>query len=119
MLDDIDGRNLQQLREQMSGYTIVPTSIIDDDSLRALMQAAFAALGVIRVYTKHVGEDVELVDPVVLPIGSTVQDAANSIHKDFAKKLKFARVWGEGKHDGQRVQLDFHLSDRDIIEFHI
>lgn len=119
MLDDEGGQNLRQLTEQMAGFTVVPTSIIDEGSLRALMQAAFTALGVMRVYTKHAGEEVALVDPVVLPIGSTVQEAANSIHKDFAQKLKFARVWGEGKHDGQRVQLDFHLSDRDIIEFHI
>ena len=39
--------------------------------------------------------------------------------KDFASKLKYAKLWGRGKFDGQRVQRDYPLQDGDIIEFHI
>ena len=60
-----------------------------------------------------------MIEPVILKRGGTVADAALAIHKEFAAKLKFARVWGPGKFDGQRVQHDFQLTDGDIIESHI
>jgi hypothetical protein len=60
-----------------------------------------------------------MTDPIVLPLQATVADAAYHIHKDFAHKLSFARLWGPGRYDGQRVQRDFELTDGDIIEFHL
>jgi ribosome-interacting GTPase 1 len=101
------------------GHTIVPTSVLDDACADALGKVFFTLLGVIRVYTKRVGEEVEYVDPIVLPKGSTVEDAARLIHKDFAQKLQFARVWGHGKFEGQRVTNSFALSDKDVVEYHI
>ncbi|MBD3258541.1 TGS domain-containing protein [candidate division GN15 bacterium] len=117
--DDETGERLEALKKRFADFPIVPTSIIDDDSMAALRKSLFDALKVIRVYTKQVGKDVEFVDPVILPIGGTVEDAAVSIHKDFARKLKFAKIWGEGKFDGQRVNRDYELTDGDIVEFHI
>lgn len=79
----------------------------------------FHSLKLLRVYTKHPGHDADMTDPVVLTIPATVEDAAYQIHKDFAEKLDFARIWGEGKHDGQRVKGDFEVADGDVVEFHI
>ncbi len=84
-----------------------------------MVSATFKALNILRAYTKAPGKEPDLEDPVVLPMGSTVADFAEQIHKDFAQKLKFARIWGRDKHDGQRVHLDFPLSDGDILELHI
>lgn len=117
--DDETGSRTAKLKEMFSDFPIVLTSILDDDSLEAFKRKVFETLSVIRVYTKQVGKPVELVDPVVLPVGGTVEDAAVSIHKDFAEKLKFAKIWGEGKFDGQRVTRDHVLADRDVVEFHI
>jgi hypothetical protein len=44
---------------------------------------------------------------------------AAEIHKDFAENLKFARVWGGTKFDGQRVQRDYVLQEGDIVELHV
>jgi ribosome-interacting GTPase 1 len=109
----------QELAERFPGFTIVPTTLIDDDSLEHFKSEIFRAMNVIRVYTKYVGHEAELVDPVILPVGATVEQAAVSIHKEFAAKLKFARIWGQGKFDGQKVQRDYVLADGDIVEFHI
>lgn len=98
---------------------VVGTSIIDEASLQVFRRSVFDILKIMRVYTKHVGEEAKLESPVILPIGGTVDQAATAIHKEFAAKLKFARVWGEGKFEGQRVQGDFVLTDGDIVEFHI
>jgi len=47
-----------------------------------------------------------------------VLDFASQIHKDFVQNLKFARLWGKEKYDGQMVQRDYVLRDGDIIELH-
>ncbi|MBD3402250.1 TGS domain-containing protein [candidate division GN15 bacterium] len=119
MYDDETGARRKAIEELFPEFPMTTTSILDDDSLVALKRAVFDALQIIRVYTKQVGKPVEKVDPVVLPIGGTVEEAALSIHKDFAEKLKFAKIWGEGKFDGQRVNRDHVLADGDVVEFHI
>lgn len=117
--EDETGERLKKLAQKLDGFPIVKTSILDDESMEEFCQTLFKALKIIRVYTKHVGKEVELIDPVVLPIGGTVADAALEIHKDFAHKLKFAKIWGQGKFEGQRVKSDYVLSDKDVVEFHI
>ena len=51
--------------------------------------------------------------------GSNVVDVGQSIHKDFAERLKFARIWSKDKYAGQMVHRDYILQEGDIIEFHI
>lgn len=117
--EDESGEKLALLKERFPGFQIAATSILDEVSLEQLKAALFRSLSVMRIHTKQIGKQTDLHDPVVLPIGGTVEDAANAIHKDFGEKLKFAKIWGEGKFDGQRVKSDFVLSDGDIVEFHI
>jgi ribosome-interacting GTPase 1 len=117
--EDESGEKRRSLGQVFPGFKMASTSIIDDDAMDAFRRMIFEALSIIRVYTKNIGKEADMIDPVILPIGGTVEDAATSIHKDFAKKLKYAKVWGSGKFDGARVRGDFSLSDGDIIEFHI
>jgi ribosome-interacting GTPase 1 len=112
-------KSLDELKNNYSNFEIVPTSILDDNSLNNLKRAVFSSLRIIRVYTKRIGHEPALIDPIILPIGGTVENAAMTIHKDFANQLQFAKVWGKGKIDGQKVKSNFVLSDEDIIEFHI
>jgi ribosome-interacting GTPase 1 len=100
-------------------FAIMPISCNNGTNLDELKAYIFNILQVIRVYTKTPGQDADFSDPIVLPIGSTVEDAAFAIHKDFAHKLQYAKLWGDGKFDGQRVTSKFELADKDIIEFHI
>jgi hypothetical protein len=117
--EDESGERLAQLAARFPGFRIVTTSVLDDTSLLALRRSLFEGLNIMRVYTKQIGKEVDRHDPVVLKFGGTVEDAANSIHKDFGQKLKFAKVWGAGKFDGQRVKADYALTDGDVVEFHI
>lgn len=110
---------LPELQKQFTGFTIVPISVYDDQSLQEFRKAIFKALNKIRVFTKRIGHDPEFRDPIILPPGSTVFDAALVLHKDFANKLQFAKVWGKGKFEGQKVKNNYVLADEDIIEFHI
>jgi len=82
----------------------------------ALKERIFQLLGKIVVYTKRPGQKVEYEAPLGLPIGSTIKDAARHLHKDFEKKLRFARIWGSAKFAGQRVSKDYKLHNKDVIE---
>jgi ribosome-interacting GTPase 1 len=87
--------------------------------LEELKKRLFDSLFVIRVCSKAPGKDPDTSRPFVLPQGATVADFAQEVHADFAKKLKFARLWGQSKFDGQRVQRDHVLYDGDIVELHM
>ena len=41
------------------------------------------------------------------------------VHKDIARSLRYARVWGSGVFDGQQVGAEHLLADKDIIEIHM
>jgi ribosome-interacting GTPase 1 len=88
-------------------------------NVEELRRYIFDVLQILRVYTKTRGKKADLEDPVILKVGSTLLEAAKEIHKDFARNLKFARVWGEGVFEGQKVQKDFILKDGHVVEFHI
>ncbi|MFC1939802.1 GTPase [Chloroflexota bacterium] len=86
--------------------------------LEELKLRIYQVLDIIRVYTKTPGEKPDFSDPIILEQGATLEDAAAEVHKDFRARLKFARVWGSGKHDGIMVKRDHILKDGDIIELH-
>lgn len=117
--EDEDGSKREQLSEMFPEFKMVATSIIDDESLEQFKKTLFEGMEIMRIFTKPIGHEADFADPIILPLNGNVEDAALTLHKDFAKKLKFAKIWGEGKFDGQRVQLDFKLSDKDILEFHV
>lgn len=100
-------------------FTVVPVSAKRGDGLEQLREGIYKALEVIRIYTKPPGGKADLTEPSVVRRGSTVGDVAETVHKDFARNLKYAQVWGSGKFDGQRVRRDYILQDGDIVELHI
>jgi len=87
--------------------------------LEELKREIYQTLDIIRVYTKMPGQKPDFNDPIVLDKGSTLEDAAAAVHKDFAHKLKYARIWGSGKHDGLMAKRDHILKDGDVIELHL
>jgi len=78
----------------------------------------FAGLGRIRIYAKEPGKKPDFARPFVLESGATVHDLARSVHKDIAENLRFARIWGHARFDGQQVDRHHVLADRDVVELH-
>ena len=94
-------------------------SVKTKEGLDKLKKNIFDALGLIKVFTKSPGKKKDW-PPVALYQGEKVKKLAQVIHKDFYKKFKYARVWGDSmKHDGQKVGLEHELKDNDIVEFHL
>jgi len=112
-----------ELLEEIVGSQapLVTLSIPQRRGLDHFLETAFKALGLLRVYTKAPGQKPDLRDPVLLPHGGTVADAARAIHKEIAEKLLHARLWSaENKAmQGVRVPADHTLQEGDVIEFHV
>ena len=113
----------QELEEALGHrYPVIMASAEEEVGLDELGEVIFRVLKVIRVYTKSPREkleEVERADPFVLPEGSTVADAAERVHKDLLRGLKYAALWGRsGKFEGQHVGRNHELADGDVIELH-
>ena len=87
--------------------------------LEELRDAIYQFLNVIRVYTKQPGKPPDMTSPFTCPVGSTLVEMAALVHRDFAEKLKSARIWGTGVFDGQTVKRDHVLHDKDVVELHV
>ena len=92
--------------------------VANSKDLEDFKKKIWKKLGLIKVYTKEPGKK-PADNPMALKKGATVADAAEEIHKDFVKKLKFAKIFRKkDKVKERRVGLNFVLKDGDIIEFH-
>lgn len=100
-------------------FEFIPVSVEKGINLELFKEKCFQILGIIRVYTKEPGKKPDLSSPFTLKKGAKVEDLASLIHKDFASKLSYARIWGKVKFDGQRVHRSYILEDGDIVELHI
>jgi ribosome-interacting GTPase 1 len=112
--------NLEALKFFFEGqFTILPVSATAGDGLEDLRKRVFAYLDVIRVYSKVPGKKPEHDSLFVLKRGSTVHDIARAVHKDFAEKLNYARLWRGAEYSGQMVPREFMLEDEDVCELHL
>ena len=100
------------------GLEIVSVSARAKHGLEAWFQRLLELLAVVRVYSKEPGRPADLHKPFVLPAGSTVADLARLIHRDLPDTMKFARLWGHSRFEGQQVHKTEVLCDRDIVEIH-
>jgi small GTP-binding protein len=85
-----------------------------------LLKRIWDAMGLVRVYTKKMGEKADFEEPVVLSDargGITVKHFCAQLHAELPKQLKYALVWGTSpKHYGQRVGLKHLLDDEDVVQ---
>lgn len=131
-----DKTNIEELAEALNESLVYKTAIYvhnksdmakhkegvsasTGEGLDKLKDLIWKKLGMIKVFTKTPGKKKDW-PPVALDKGSSIKDMAAFVHKDFVKKFKFARVWGDStKFPGQRLGLDHELADNDIVELHL
>ena len=100
-------------------FPIRCVSSTTEQGLEEFRRSVFDALDVVRVYTKLPGKKPDMTEPYTLPVGSCVIDAVHAVHREFADRLKYVRIWGSGRFDGQQVPSDHVLEDGDIVEIHL
>jgi len=100
-------------------FRVSGVSALEGEGLPDLAEALYDTLEIIRVYTKAPGQKADMSEPVILRRDATVGEAAEAIHKDFKRELKYAVVWGSGRFQGQTVSKGHVLRDGDVVEFHV
>ena len=86
--------------------------------LERLFARLWELLAMVRVYTKEPGKAPDLSKPFIVPLGATVAELALQIHRDLPERMKFARLWGHSRFEGQQVHKTEVLQDRDVVEIH-
>ena len=100
-------------------FPTTAVSAATGDALDGLRRTVFDALHIVRVYTKMPGKKPDMTEPYTLPEGSTALDAVGTVHREFVERLKYVRIWGSGRFEGQQVPTDHLLEDGDIVEIHL
>ncbi|MBI2871868.1 MAG: 50S ribosome-binding GTPase [Chloroflexi bacterium] len=99
-------------------FPVMMVSAAQVMGLEELAREVFRTLRVVRVYTKAPGREAERTEPIIMPVGSTVGEAAEKVHKQF-RSMRYAVLWGpSGKFGGQRVGREHTLADGDVVELH-
>jgi len=111
-----DEEQEKKLLHELKEFGIPQRKMIIQKGQEVTKQDVFDFFGLIRIYTKEPGGEVDPDKPIVMRLGGTILEAAREIHKDFATKFKYAKVWGSSKFPGQRVEKLYILQDKDIIE---
>jgi len=119
-LDAPDAKDALEILRELYGarFPILPVSAESGEGLEEMGRALFDLLELVRVYTKIPGKKLEPTAPYVLKRGTRLMDLAALVHHDFVTQLKYARVWGHGRFEGQMVNREYLLEDRDVIELH-
>ena len=109
-----------EILEELLGlrFPALTMSAETGDGLDELGAFLFRALEIVRVYTKTPGHSADKDKPFTVRRGGTIHDVAQLVHKDIARGLKFARVWGADVFDGQQVGPEHLVTDGDLVELH-
>jgi ribosome-interacting GTPase 1 len=119
---DLEGaQDRLDIVEEMFGprFPIHVISAEHGQGLEDLRTMLYKSLNMIRVYTKQPGKPPDLTSPFTCRAGSTLLQLAELVHRDFVEKLKSARIWGSGVHDGQSIGREHVMHDKDVVELHI
>ncbi len=119
--DDEQDEEVWEIVQELMGdaTSMLPISAKTGRNLELLQRIIFERLRLMRIFSKPPGEEPDLTAPFVLSEGSTVEEFAEKVHRDFFEQLKSARIWGSGSFDGQIVSRDHVLRDGDIVELRI
>ena len=111
--------NLDALKEEWGRrFPVLAISAEQRMRMEEFGRGLFRHLNIIRVYTKSPGKKPDMDEPFILRQGSTVEDLAKAIHKELTNQFKYARIWGTGVFEGQTVQREHGLVDKDVVEIH-
>ncbi|MBI2662815.1 GTP-binding protein [Candidatus Woesearchaeota archaeon] len=116
--DLLPPEKVQRIKEELRADIVI--SAEQNKNIEALKELIFQKLNFIRIYLKEPGNDVDLKEPMIIQKNAAIRDVCDKLHRDFANKFRFARVWGKStKYPGQKLMLAHKLADQDILEIHL
>jgi len=117
------GKDVEEVKllEELAGvdFPALCVSALTGEGLERIGPILFQGLGVVRVYTKVPGKKPDMDRPYTFFSGDTIHDVAMVVHREIASSLKYARIWGSGRFEGQQVGRDYQVRDGDVVELHV
>ncbi len=105
---------LQKLKLEMPDAIFVAAD--QGLNIDELKEEIFKKLKLMRIYLKPQGRKADYNEPLIIRNGSSVEDVALKLHRDFVRNFRQARVWGSSvKFPGQKVGLEHVLQDEDVL----
>ncbi|WP_435153190.1 OBG GTPase family GTP-binding protein [Haladaptatus sp. DFWS20] len=120
-VDLIEHDYAQKVNEELRDHDIDPDEAVfisaeKEKGLDALREKIWDELGLMRIYMDKPGRGVDYEEPLVLPYGSTIEDACDRLGGEMRERFRFARVSGpSAKHDEQQVGVEHELADEDVL----
>jgi hypothetical protein len=119
-IDLVSASDVKEMIRKLAPWKVFPISAGTGEGIDAVKQGVFDAMEFMRVFLKPPGKKADLVEPLIVKGGSTIEHVCNAIHRDWASRFRYAQVWGKSAdHPGQRVGLEHELSDEDILSVHL
>lgn len=115
--DLADEKRLSEIKKAVKDCVLISAEKIT--GLDNLKEKIWQRLGLIRIYMKKIGKEPDLKEPLIMKRESTINDVARKIFRSWEGNLKYARVWGSSKFDGQSLGGDYKLKDEDVVELHL
>jgi uncharacterized protein len=118
--DLLNDEDLRKLNEKIKSKKLnaLLISTFTNQGILDLKEKIIQTMPLIRVYLKEPGKPASNL-PMILPIGSSVKKAAESILKGFSLRVRETKITGpSSKFPNQKVGLSHILKDLDTIEFH-
>jgi len=105
------------LNESLCYKNAISVNVFKGLEVKKVKRQVFEMLGKVLIYTKKPGREVDYTQPLAVPKGTSVGQAAKHLHKDFSN-MKYAKLWGSSKYQGQRVPKEYELKNFDILEIY-
>jgi hypothetical protein len=97
-------------------WPVMPISAYTGMGVEEMKDFLYDNLGFMSIFLKPQGQEADLVEPLIVKDTSTVEDVCNTLHRDFVRKFRYARIKGpSAKFDWQRVGLAHQLKDGDLL----
>ncbi|MBU1158909.1 MAG: GTP-binding protein [Candidatus Thermoplasmatota archaeon] len=115
-VDLVNKEFIAQLKKRLKGWNVIAISAATGLGIDDLKEEIFSALKFIRIYLKPQWEEADMVEPLVIKLGSDIGTVCDTIHRDFKRNFRYALVWGtSARFPGQVVGLDHVVDDQDIV----
>ncbi len=116
-IDELSKGELIKIKKDFPKMTFI--SADKSWNLNRFVEQLWNNLELMRVYMKRIGKEPDRKAPLIIKIGSTVDQVCEKIHKEFQKNFNYARVWGKSaKFEGQNKGRHHILLDEDVLELH-
>src|SRR3989338_217194 len=104
--------------KKVSRDTVVGISSDKDIGLEELKEAIWNALGLVRVYLKEPGKEIDYKFPLIVKKSFNISDVMDKISTEFKEGIKEVKIWGPGaRFPGQTVSFSTRVEDNMQIMF--